>query len=327
MTRAFPSRRQSLVVMLSAGGACLPALPSTYPDKPIRMMVAFPAGGGPDLLARTLAEALRATRGWTVVVVNKSGAGGNLGSGEVAAAAPDGYTLLFGHVGALAVNPTLFKQMAFDPLRDFEPVSMVATSALVVVTGSGKPYQSLRELLAEAGKRPGEVSVGFSGSGTISHLSTTQLAALSGVRLNLVPYRGASQGIVDVVAGNVDSYVSSLASLLQHVRGGKARALAVTTETRSPELPSVATVAEQGFPGFDASTWFALVAPKGTPAPVIAEWNAAVRAALKSAPVVEKFRADGSVPVTSTPEEFGRFLRAETTRWGKVVRDSGVEPQ
>lgn len=197
----------------------------------------------------------------------------------------------------------------------------------MVVTGAGKPYQSLRDLLAEARKRPGEISVGFSGSGTISHLSMTQLATLAGVKLSFVPYKGASQGIVDVVAGNVDAYVSSMASLVQHVRGGKARALALTTETRSPELPSVATVAEQGFPGFDASTWFAMVAPKGTPAAVIAEWSAALQAALKSAPVVEKYRTDGSVPVTSTPEEFGRFLRAETTRWGKVVRDAGIEPQ
>ncbi|WP_038207319.1 Bug family tripartite tricarboxylate transporter substrate binding protein [Xenophilus azovorans] len=321
------TRRQALALALGACSAPLPAFAAGYPDKPIRMMVAFPAGGGPDLLARTLAEALRTTKGWNVVIMNKPGAGGNLGTGEVANAAPDGYTVLFGHVGALAVNPTLFKQLPFDPLKDFAPVGMIATSPLVAVTGAGKPYQSLRDVLAEAKKRPGEISVGFSGSGTISHLSMTQLASLAGVKLSFVPYKGASQGIVDVVAGNVDVYVSSMGSLVQHVRGGKARALAITSAARSPELPEVATVAEQGFPGFEAATWFGMVAPKGTPAAVVAELNAALQAALNSPAVAEKYRTDGSVPVASTPDEFGRLLRSETTRWGKVVRDAGVELQ
>jgi len=321
------TRRQALALALGACSAPLPAFAAGYPDKPIRMMVAFPAGGGPDLLARTLAEALRTTKGWNVVIMNKPGAGGNLGTGEVANAAPDGYTVLFGHVGALAVNPTLFKQLPFDPLKDFAPVGMIATSPLVAVTGAGKPYRSLRDVLAEAEKRPGEISVGFSGSGTISHLSMTQLGSLAGVKLSFVPYKGASQGIVDVVAGNVDVYVSSMASLVQHVRGGKARALAITSAARSPELPEVATVAEQGFPGFEAATWFGMVAPKSTPGAVVAELNAALQAALNSPAVAEKYRTDGSVPVASTPDEFGRLLRSETTRWGKVVRDAGVELQ
>jgi tripartite-type tricarboxylate transporter receptor subunit TctC len=321
------TRRQALTLALGACCMPLPALAAGYPDRPVRMVVAFPAGGGPDLLARTLAEALRTTRGWNLVVVNKPGAGGNLGTGEVANAAPDGYTVLFGHVGALAVNPTIFRHLPFDPLKNFAPVGMIATSPLLVVTAAGKPYQSLRDLLAQAEKRPGEISVGFSGSGTISHLSMTQLASLAGVKLSFVPYKGASQGIVDVIAGNVDAYVSSMASLLQHVRGGKARALAVTSAARSTELPDVATAAEQGFPGFEATTWFGMVAPRGTPAAVVTELNGALQAALNSPAVAEKYRTDGSVPVTSTPEEFGRFLRKETTRWGKVVRDAGVEPQ
>lgn len=291
------------------------------------MVVAFPAGGGPDLLARTLAEALHSAKGWNVLVVNQPGAGGNLGTGEVAKAQPDGYTVLFGHVGALAVNPTLFKQLPFDPVKDFAPVGMIATSALVLVTGSTKPYKSLRELFAEAKKRPGEVSMGFSGSGTLSHLSTTQLASAGNVKLTMIPYKGASQGLIDVVGGNVDAYTSSMASLLGHIRGGKVRALAVTSAARSPDPPDVPTVAEQGFPGFEAVTWFGMVAPARTPAPILAELNAALQEALKSAAVIEKFRTDGSVPVATSPDEFGRFLRAETARWGKVVRDAGVETQ
>ena len=290
------------------------------------MLVAFPPGGGPDLLARTLADALRATRGWTVVVINKPGAGGNLGTAEVAAAPPDGYTVLFGHVGALAVNPTMFKQLPFDPLKDFVPVGMIATSPLLVVTGVDKPYRTLRDLLAEAKKRPGEVHVGFSGSGTISHLSMTQMAELAGVRLGFVPYKGASQGMVDVIGGTIDAYVSSMASLVGHVRGGKVRALAVTTAARSPDVPAVPTVAEQGLPGFDAVTWFGMTAPKGTPAAIVTELSAALTVALKSPAVAEKFRADGAVPVSGTPEQFGQFLREETARWGKVVRDAGIEP-
>ncbi|MDB5858401.1 MAG: tripartite tricarboxylate transporter substrate binding protein [Ramlibacter sp.] len=320
------NRRQAVALAagVSLGGL---ARAAGYPEQPIKMVVAFPAGGGPDLLARTLAEALRSAKGWNVLVVNRPGVGGNLGTGEVAKAAPDGYTVLFGHVGALAVNSTLFKQLPFDPLKDFAPVGMIATSPLVMVTGSTKPYQSLRDLLAEAKKRPGEVSVGFSGSGTLSHLSSTQLATAAQVKLALVPYKGASQGLIDVVGGNIDAYVSSLASLLGHVQGGKVRALAITSAQRSPELPAVATVAEQGYPGFEAVTWFGLVAPAATPPAIVAEFNAALQSALKSPAVIEKFRVDGSLPVASSPEAFGRFLRAETTRWGKVVRDAGVEPQ
>lgn len=313
--------------MASAAALSWPALGAAFPDRPIRMMVAFPPGGGPDLLARTLAEALRATRGWNVVIINKPGSGGNLGTAEVAQAVPDGYTVLFGHVGALAVNPTLFKQLSFNPLRDFAPVGMIATSPLVLVTGAGKPFVSLKDLLAEARKRPGELSVGFSGSGTISHLSITQIADLAGVRITLVPYKGASQGLVDVVAGNVDAYISSMASLLSHIRGGKVKALAITTATRSQDLAQVPTVAEQGFPGFDATTWFGMTAPAATPAAVVADWNAALQSALKQPQVIERFRADGSVPVATSAQAFGRFLHAETVRWGKVVRDAGIEPQ
>lgn len=324
MKRDF-SRRD--VLALAASALALPAMGATFPDRPIRMMVAFPAGGGPDLLARTLAESLRATKGWNVVVINKPGSGGNLGTGEVAQAAPDGYTVLFGHVGALAVNPTMFKQLPFNPLKDFAPVGMIATSPLVVVTGSGKPFVSLKDFLTEARKRPGELSVGFSGSGTISHLSMTQIAELAGAKVTMVPYKGAAQGLVDVVSGNVDAYISSMASLLGHIRGGKVKALAITTATRSPDLAQVPTVAEQGFAGFDATTWFGMTLPAATPAPLVAEWNAALQAALKQPQVIERFRTDGSVPVATSAEAFGRFMQSETVRWGKVVRDAGIEPQ
>jgi tripartite-type tricarboxylate transporter receptor subunit TctC len=325
MTHCPITRREALALALSC--VAWPLHAAAYPDRPIRMLVAFPPGGGPDLLARTLAEALRTAKNWNIVVVNKPGVGGNLGTGEVATSAADGYTVLFGHVGALAVNPTLFKQLPFDPLKDFAPVGMIATSPLLLVTGAGRSYQTLHDLLAQAKNRPGEVSIGFSGSGTISHLSMTQLAALAAVKLSFVPYKGASQGLIDVVGGSIDAYVSSMASLLGHVRGGKVRALAVTTAKRYPELPDVMTVAEQGFAGFDASTWFGMAVPAATPTPIVAELNAALQAALKSPVVAEKYRLDGSVPVTSTPEEFGRFLRTETVRWGKVVREAGVETQ
>ncbi len=328
MTNHVVKRRLALGFLgASAAALALPAWGAAYPDRPIKLVVAFPAGGGPDLLARTLAESLRAAKGWNVLVVNRPGAGGNLGTGEVASAAADGYTLLFGHVGALAVNPTLFKQLSYDPLKDFAPVGMIATSPLVMVTGSTKPFQSLRDIVAEARKRPGEVTVGFSGSGTISHLSTTQVGNAAQIKLSFVPYKGASQGLLDVVGGNIDAYVSSLASLAGHIRGGKVRALAITSAARSAELPGVPTVAEQGFPGFDAVTWFGMVAPAGTPAPILAEVNAALQLALKSPAVIEKFRTDGSVPVASSADDFGRFLRAETQRWGKVVREAGVEIQ
>ncbi len=316
------SRRQ--ILTLSACALAVPSFGASFPDRPIRMMVAFPAGGGPDLLARTLAESLRTTKGWNVVIVNRPGAGGNLGTAEVARAAADGYTALFGHVGALAVNPTLFKQLNFDPLKDFEPVGMIATSPLVLVTGQQRSYTSLRDLIADAKLRPGQVTIGYSGSGTISHLSMTQIVALAGVNVLMVPYKGASQGLVDVMGGTIDGYVSSMASLLGHVRTGKAKALAITTASRSPDLAGVATVAEQGFPGFDAVTWFGMTLPAGTPAAVVVEWNAALQVALRNPQLVEGFRVDGSVPVYTSPEEFRRFLEAETDRWGKVVKEIGI---
>ncbi|WP_295374334.1 tripartite tricarboxylate transporter substrate binding protein [uncultured Pseudacidovorax sp.] len=330
MQHSLPSngltRRQLSVAVMAALAACRVSA-GNWPERPIRLLVGFPPGGGPDLLARALADALQTARGWNVVVVNKPGAGGNLGTDEVARAAPDGYTVLFGHVGALAVNPSLYRRLSFDPQKDLVPVSMLATSPLVIVTGTDRPFRSFREVVDEARKRPGTISAGFSGTGTISHLSLTQLAALSGTRLSFVPYKGASQGIVDVVGGNLDLYVSSMASLLGHVRNGKVRALAVTSAGRAPDLPDVATLSEQGFPGFEATTWFGMMAPVATPAAVVNELQHGVEVALKSPALLERYRTDGSEAVSSTSVAFGRFLQSETQRWAKVVREAGVEVQ
>lgn len=316
--------RRSLLASVLLAAISPSSLASTFPDRPIRIIVAFAAGPGPDFLARTLARKMEDKFGWTVMVENRPGAGGNLGTGDVAKAKPDGLTLLMGHVGALAVNPSIYAKLPFDPKKDLAPISMVGTAPLVLVTGTASRYKTLADVIA-AGKRGDSVSYGYSGAGTISHLSGAMLGRASGFVFNNIPYKGASQGILDMMGGRLDLYMSSVATLTGHIQEGKVRPLAVTSPSRLPEFPDVPTVAEQGFDGFNATTWFALVAPAKTPPDIIEKLREAVAVALRDPDLVDKFRKAGTLPRASSAEELARFIASESVLWGRIAVESGAK--
>jgi tripartite-type tricarboxylate transporter receptor subunit TctC len=296
-----------------------------YPTRAIRLVVPFNAGPGPDNLARITANKLQEQFGWNVVVDNKPGAGGNIGTNEVAKARADGYTLLFGHVGALAVNPTIYTRLPFDPKKDLVPISMVATSPLLLVTGKSSPYRNLSDVLAAARRQADTVSYGYSGTGTIAHLSGAALGKAAGTTFRNIPYKTAAQGVLDLAAGRLALYMSSAASLSGYVRDGKLHAIAITSAQRDPDLPDVPSVAEQAIAGFDASTWFALMAPAGTPEEVVRTLNEAVTTVLKDPDTVERFRSVGAVTRPGSPAALASYLDAEVVRWGKVATESGAK--
>jgi tripartite-type tricarboxylate transporter receptor subunit TctC len=295
-----------------------------YPAKPIKLIVPFPPGGGTDISARTLTGKLSESAKWTFVVENKPGAGGNLGIEQAVRSPADGYTLVIGQTSNLAINPALYAKLPYDPLKDLAPVALVVSAPVVLVVAASSKYRSLGELIAEARKDPG-VTFASPGNGTVSHLAGELLQRAAGVKLTHVPYKGAAQAMTDTLGGQVQSFMSSVPSALSHIKSGRLRALAVTSAQRSPELPSVPTVAESGYRGFEASTWYGLLAPAGTPASVIARLNAEVNRALATQEVRARLASEGGETLGGSPEQFAAFLAAEHAKWGRVVRESGAK--
>ena len=295
-----------------------------YPAKPIKLIVPFPPGGGTDISARTLVSKLSESAKWTFVVENKPGAGGNLGIEQAVRSPADGYTLVIGQTSNLAINPALYAKLPYDPLKDLAPVALVVSAPVVLVVAANSKYRSLGELIAEARKDPG-VTFASPGNGTVSHLAGELLQRAAGVKLTHVPYKGAAQAMTDTLGGQVQSFMSSVPSALSHIKSGRLRALAVTSAQRSPELPSVPTVAESGYRGFEASTWYGLLAPAGTPASVIARLNAEVNRALATQEVRARLASEGGETLGGSPEQFAAFLAAEHAKWGRVVRESGAK--
>src|SRR5262245_6060116 len=294
-----------------------------YPAKPIKLIVPFPPGGGTDISARTLANRLSESAKWTFVVENKPGAGGNLGVEQAVRAPADGYTLVIGQTSNLAINPALYSKLPYDPLKDLAPIALVVSAPVVLVVASDSKFRSLADLLAAAKSAP--VTYASPGNGTVSHLSGELLQRASGAKLTHVPYKGAAQAMTDTLGGQVQSFMSSVPSALAHVKSGRLRALAVTSAKRSPELPAVPTVAESGYPGFEANTWYGLLAPAGTPAPVISRLNAEVNRALATPEVRQKLASEGGETLGGSPAQFAAFLAAEHAKWGRVVRESGAK--
>ncbi|MCJ0763318.1 tripartite tricarboxylate transporter substrate binding protein [Variovorax terrae] len=323
MTRSF-SRRTALVFLLAAAatGAALAQAP--YPAKPIKLVVPFPPGGGTDLLARTVAQKLSDTLKWTIVIDNRPGAGGNIGVDAVAKAAPDGYTLVMGQTSNLAVNPTLYPKLPYDPLKDLVPVALVASSPIAIVVPMQSPYKTFADIVAAAKARPDALTLGFSGNGTVAHLAGEQVKKAAGIQMQNVPYKGAAQAMTDVMSGQVGIYMSSVPTLLGHVNNGKLRAIAVTSLRRSSELPQAPTLAESGYPGFDASTWFGILAPAGTPAAIVQTLNAEINKVLKQSDVAAKLKSEGGDVLGGTSEQFAALLKTDIVRWGQIVRDSGA---
>ena len=297
---------------------------ANYPAKPVRLVVPFPAGGTTDILARAVAQRLSEAWGQQVIVDNRPGAGGNIGSDLVAKAKPDGYTLLMGTVGTHAINPSLYRNMPYDHVKDFAPVILVAGVPNVLVVNPSLPVHSVPELIAYAKANPGKLNFASSGNGTSIHLSGELFKTMAGVQMTHVPYKGSSPALADLMGGQVQLMFDNLPSSLGLIKGGKLRAIAVTSATRAAALPDVPTIAESGLPGFEASSWFGVLAPAATPHEIVAKLNGTIALWLATPEAKEKLLAQGAIAAGGSPEDFARHIDRETAKWAKVVKASGA---
>ena len=309
-----------VAALLVAGGA--QAQPD-YPAKPIRIVVPTSPGGGTDILARQIAQKLTERWGQQVVVDNRPGAGQMIGIELVAKAAPDGYTLVL-TASPLALNTVLYKKVPYDPVRDFAPISQVAAMPNVLVTHPSLPARNIRELIALAKARPGQLVYASSGIGTGPHLAMELLLSMVAVKMEHVPYKGTNPGMIDTMAGQVQVLMSTLLPPLPHIRTGRLRPLGMTGTKRVVSMPEVPTIAEAGVPGYEVIQWYGIVAPANTPREIITKLHGEISNILKSPEVREKLAADGAEPVGSTPEQFAAFIKSEIDKWGKVVKSAGI---
>jgi tripartite-type tricarboxylate transporter receptor subunit TctC len=316
-------RRWTLGMLLALSAALASA--QSYPTKPIRIVVPFPPGGATDILARDVAQKLTEAWGQQVIVDNRPGAGGNIGSELVAKSAPDGYTLEMGTVGTHAINASLYAKMPYDHVKDFVPVILVAGVPNVLVVNPAVPVNSVSELIAYAKANPGKLNFASSGSGTSIHLSGELFKVMAGVEMTHIPYKGSAPALQDLLGGQVQLMFDNLPPSLPQIKAGKLRALAVTTATRAPALPDVPTVAEAGLPGFESSSWFGLLAPAGTPPAIVVKLNAEVARWLATPDAKERLAKQGANAVGGSPEDFEKHIAAETVKWAKVVKDSGAK--
>jgi tripartite-type tricarboxylate transporter receptor subunit TctC len=311
----------ALALGVSARGS---ALAQAWPARPIRLTVPFPPGGGTDVISRQLGERVGAATGWTIVVENRAGAGGNIGLDAVAKAAPDGYIIGMGQAANLAINPTLYAKMPFDPLKDLAPIASVASQGLVVVVSAKAPMRTLADLVAAAKAKSQGVALAHAGNGTVGHLGGVMFARRAGIELLIVPYKGASPAVTELMGGQVDVLFGNPLAVMPLVTSGALRALAVTSPRRLAALADVPTIAESGYPGFEATNWSGLVAPARTPEGVIAQLHAQAVAALVRPEMVERLALDGSEPFPGAVADFAGFVRAEHAKWGAAVRDAGI---
>lgn len=318
------TRAITLALVLGASALSSAAIADTWPTKAIRVIVPFPPGGGTDMIARETSQRVTAATGWTIVIDNKPGAGGNIGIDAAAKAPADGYTLVLGQSSNLAIAPTLHRKLAYDPQKDLAPIVLLASAPLVMVSGANTPYKTLAQAVQAAKAKPNQISFASPGNGTVAHLTTVMFENAADVKTQHVPYKGAAQALSDVIGGTVDLYMSSVPTLLGHIKQGKLRALAVTSAKRVDDLPNVPTLAESGYKGFDAATWFGLLAPAGTPADIIAKLNVEFNKALQDPKLAQRLANEGADPIGGTPEQFAALIKAEIPRWGKLVKDSGA---
>jgi tripartite-type tricarboxylate transporter receptor subunit TctC len=312
------------LLALAGAALCGGAWAQAWPAKPIRVIVPFPPGGGTDIIAREVTQKVSTATGWTFVVENKPGAGGNLGVDTVAKSPADGYTLVLGQTSNLAINPTLYEKMPYDSLKDLVPIVRVADAPLVMVTGMNTPYKTLADAVNAARAKPGVINFASPGNGTVAHLTSELFQKAAGIKTQHVPYKGAAQALTDVISGNVELYMSSVPTLLGQIKQGKLRPLAVTSAKRVDDLPNVPTINESGYHGFDAVTWFGFLAPANTPKDIVARLNAEFNKALQQPDLRKKLGDEGADPAGGTPEQFAALIKDEIPRWGKVVKESGA---
>jgi tripartite-type tricarboxylate transporter receptor subunit TctC len=317
---------RTVIVLIAAAALVTPqAARAAYPVRPIRVIVPFPPGGGGDTLARMVLNNVAARQGWTIVIENRAGAGGNVGTEVAAHSEPDGYTLVYGTNGTFAINETLYSRCGYDPVKDFDPISRFTQIALLLVTNLSVPAKTADELIAYLKANPGKVNVASAGDGTTSHLAQQMFKNASGVDYQHVPYRGGGPAKIDLLSGQVQMMVEIMPSVFPLVKEGKLNGLAVTTAERWPLAPDIPTLAEHALPGFKVTAWDGLWAPHGTPKEAISAWNMAIRQALAAPELRDMLLQAGAEPSPSMPEELGTFVKSELSRWGQAVTEAGAK--
>ena len=314
---------RALIAILSLAFVVNASGQDAWPTRPVRMILPFPPGGGTDILGRLIAERLSASIGQPVVTENRGGAGGNVGAEAAARSAPDGYTIVL-VAPSLAISPTLYSKINYDPVKDFAPISLVATVPNVMVTQPSLPGE-LQEFIAFAKAKPGALNFGSGGAGTSNHLAGELFNLVTGTKLVHVPYKGVNLAMQDVLAGNVHLVFIGIPAAAPHIKAAKLRALAIVAPQRSNALPDVPTVAEAGLKDFEVTTWYGILAPAGTPQPVVRRLNAELVRVMHAPEMRDKLTATGTEPLTSTPEEFAAYIKREIAKWGDVIRKAGVK--
>jgi tripartite-type tricarboxylate transporter receptor subunit TctC len=316
-------RRELLLTALAA--AAWPGA-QAQAGKPLRLIVPFTPGGTTDILARALGPKLSAALGQNVIIDNKPGAGGSLGAGEAAKADADGNTLLMGHIGTLAVNPAIYPKLPYDPIKSFAPVAWMARVPNLLVVPASSPVKSLKEFIDRARANPGKYSYSSGGNGSAAHITFEYLKLRTRMFMIHIPYRGTAPSVTDLISGQVDATFTGAPAVLPHVRSGRLRALAVSSPQRLAAMPDVPTVAESGYPGFEADQWYGIVVPAGTPAAVISRLNAEINKALALPDVARQLAIEGATPMPGTPKAFGDLIASEIPRWAEVVKAGNVKP-
>jgi tripartite-type tricarboxylate transporter receptor subunit TctC len=315
--------------ILGAIGAVLLSainLPATaaYPDKPIRLVVPFPAGGATDVMARGLAQRLGERLGQAIVVDNRAGAGGGVGAEAVATSPADGYTLLFSTMGVLAINPSLYKSLRYDPLKSFQPISLTHATANMLVVHPSVPAKNVKELIAYAKTNPGKLTFGSAGNGTSSHLSGELFKSMAGVDITHVPYKGTGPALTDLLAGRISLMIDTVSVHVENVNSGKVRALGVTGAKRTPTLPNLPSLAESGLQGYEVSIWLGVLAPSGIPRQVVDRLNSEIGKVMSDPEMKAQLARTGIEPLHSTPTEFAAVIKGDTVKWSRVVKSSGA---
>jgi len=308
-------------------GLAAPVFAQTYPTKPIRLIVPFAPGGSTDTLARTIGQKLGDALGQQVVIDNRSGGNGNIGMGIVAHAAPDGHTLVLGYIANLGIGPSLFANLPFDPVKDYAPITQLAVSPNIFVAHPAVPAKSFREFITYAKANPKKINYASAAVASLGHLAGELLNTAAGIEMQHVPYKGSGQAVIDLLAGQVQVMFSGLSSVMPHTKAGKLRPLAMTGAQRSAAAPEVPTIAESGFPGFEAAAWYGVLAPAGTPKTVIVRLNGEIVRVLKMPDVKERLENVGFELVGGTPDAFGAYIQSEIRKWAKVVKASGVKAE
>jgi tripartite-type tricarboxylate transporter receptor subunit TctC len=317
------ARHATLAALLGVAG--MAAAQTPYPAKPIRFVVPFPAGGPLDIVARSLGQELNKSWGQPVIVDNRPGAGGNIGADFVAKSPADGYTILMGAVSTHAINVTLYRKLPYDPIRDFAPITLVTSVPNVLVLHPSLPAKNVKELIALARAKPGQLNFASGSTGSAGHLAGELFKSMAGVDMTHVPYKGAAPAVIDLLGGHVSLMFDNMASALPNIKAGRVRALAVTTLKHSPLLPQLPTISESGLRGFDISTWFGVLAPGGTPPDIVARLNTEIVRILHTPDMQDRLAALGAEAVGNRPDEFAAFIKAEIAKYARVIRASGAK--